>query len=249
MGKNERPGGVAVLSDRIERDVYIEAPPERVWKVITEADHIGIWFGNGEPAEIDLRPGGRIVFDHGEYGKLPAVIEKVQEPAQLSFRWAAIEADGREPSAFNSTLVEFSLTREGAGTRLRMIESGFAKVQADSEIVDERYKANAGGWGAAIKGLAAYAAHISADEGVYDAASIDTDGGGGDGQELPDEGGASEHRAAAEVVGDRLGAGSNDSVHGAVPVDLGEGLAEDFREAAHDEVPGGVIAGLVEGLR
>lgn len=148
-----------MVSDRIEQDVYIAAPVARVWEVMTEPRHVGMWFGVGEPAEIDLRPGGRIVFDHGEHGKLPAVIEKVHEPDCFSFRWAADDTGGREPDAGNATLVEFTLEPEGEGTRLRVVESGFSEVKADPEAIDRRYTANKGGWRRALLSLTRYAAH------------------------------------------------------------------------------------------
>ena len=44
--------------DRIEQEIVIAAPIERVWAVLTEPAHVGRWFGQGGPAEIDLRPGG-----------------------------------------------------------------------------------------------------------------------------------------------------------------------------------------------
>jgi uncharacterized protein YndB with AHSA1/START domain len=145
-----------MVSDRIEQDVYIAAPVARVWEVVTAPTHVGMWFGNGDPAEIDLRPGGRIVFDHGEHGRLPAVIEEVEEPGYLSFRWAADDTGGREPDGANATLVEFTLERDGDGTRLRVVESGFSEVEAESEVIDRRYRANKGGWGKALFSLSKY---------------------------------------------------------------------------------------------
>lgn len=148
-----------MVSDRIEQDIYIAAPMARVWEVMTEPRHVGMWFGNGEPAEIDLRPGGRIVFDHGEHGKLPAVIEKVEEPGYLAFRWAADDTETREPVAGNATLVEFTLEPEGDGTRLRVVESGFSEVEAEAGVVERRYQANRGGWRRALLSLSRYAEH------------------------------------------------------------------------------------------
>ena len=149
-----------MINDRIEREIYIAAPVSRVWAVITEPEHVGMWFGEGEPAEIDLRPGGRIVFDHGAHGKLPAVIERLDEPHRFAFRWAADDTGGREPTEVNSTLVEFTLEpeRDGdqEGTRLRVTESGFATVIAEPEAMERRYKANKGGWSHALVGLAEY---------------------------------------------------------------------------------------------
>src|SRR6266702_8969969 len=156
FGVAEKLEGLTMASDRIEQDVYIAAPVERVWEVVTEPRHVGMWFGNGEPAEVDMRPGGRIVFDHGEHGKLPAVIEKVEAPNYLSFRWAADDAGSREPDVGNSTLVEFTVEPEGEGTRLRVVESGFAAVDAAPEVIERRYKANKGGWGRALLVLYKY---------------------------------------------------------------------------------------------
>jgi hypothetical protein len=44
---------------------------ERVWAVLTKPGHIGVWFGQGTPAEVDLHPGGIMILDHGEYGTFP----------------------------------------------------------------------------------------------------------------------------------------------------------------------------------
>jgi len=150
-------GFMMSVNDRIERDVFIAADAARVWAVLTEPEHVGMWFGNGEPAEIDLRPGGRVVFGHGDHGKLAAIVEHVDQPRSFSFRWEADEPDGDGPPQTYATLVEFTLTSEGAGTRLRVVESGFGNVGADDPAaVERRYKANAGGWGTAIRGLASY---------------------------------------------------------------------------------------------
>jgi uncharacterized protein YndB with AHSA1/START domain len=54
-----------MVADSIEREIVITAPADRVWDVLTQAEFLGAWFGSGGPAEVDLRPGGRMVFDHG----------------------------------------------------------------------------------------------------------------------------------------------------------------------------------------
>lgn len=146
-----------MAKDRIEREIHIAASVARVWAVVTEPAHVGVWFGNGEPAEIELRPGGRISFDHGPHGRLPAIVEEVREPRLFSFRWAADDSGGREPTDLNSTLVEFFLEEEGEGTRLRVVESGFSRVITEPGLLERRYKANAAGWGQAVAGLAKYA--------------------------------------------------------------------------------------------
>lgn len=97
--------------DRIEREIIISAPVSRVWAVLTEPQHVGSWFGQGSPVEIDLRPGGIMRLDHGEHGQFPTLIVKVDAPNYLAYRWASAYP-GEVATDDNSTLVEFFLAAE-----------------------------------------------------------------------------------------------------------------------------------------
>jgi uncharacterized protein YndB with AHSA1/START domain len=140
--------------DRIEREIAIAAPIERVWAVI-EAAHLGAWFGNGGPAEIDLWPGGRIAFNHGPHGPIPARIEKIDRPHHFSYRWVVIGSD-EEPADGNSTLADFTLTEDSAGTLLRMVESGFTGLSCAEDLVRQRYEANSAGLPRILQALRRY---------------------------------------------------------------------------------------------
>jgi uncharacterized protein YndB with AHSA1/START domain len=133
------------MEDRIEREIVIAAPVEQVWAVLTEPAHIGSWFGNGTPARVDLRPGGRIVYDHG-HGDLPAVIEQVEAPRFLSYRWAIVGEPGQEPTQENSTLIEYTLTPDGDHTRLHVAESGFEEVAQTHDGVQAQFEGNTAHW-------------------------------------------------------------------------------------------------------
>jgi uncharacterized protein YndB with AHSA1/START domain len=144
-------------ADRIEREIVIAAPVERVWAVLTEPEHVGQWFGQGKPTEIDLRPGGIMRLDHGEYGEFLTRIEKVDPPNYFSYRWASAHP-GVVATEDNSTLVEFSLTAAESGTRLRLVESGFANLAIPPER--ERTASHAShsrGWPDALGNLQKYA--------------------------------------------------------------------------------------------
>ncbi|MCO8273081.1 SRPBCC family protein [Actinoplanes sp. TRM 88003] len=114
--------------DRIERDTFVKASVERVWAVITEPAHVGVWFGQGEPAEIELWPGGIMRLDHGQYGVFPTLIVAVEPPRYLAYRWAS-GFPGEVADEGNSTLVEFFVEPEADGTRLRVVETGFASMK------------------------------------------------------------------------------------------------------------------------
>src|SRR5690349_15045165 len=103
--------------DRIEREIVIAASLERVWGLVAEP---GFWVvETGSVARV----GETVVAKHEEYGEFPVRVEKMEPPTYLAYRWASAYA-GEEPTEGNSTLVEFTLTAEGEGTRLRVVESG-----------------------------------------------------------------------------------------------------------------------------
>ncbi|WP_322748292.1 MULTISPECIES: SRPBCC domain-containing protein [unclassified Frankia] len=85
-------------------------------------------------------------FDHGVHGSLPARIEKVDRPRQLSYRWSQGDA-GTEPTDGNATLVEFTLDPVAEGTVLRVVESGFNSLSdLSAETVYARRAANLQNW-------------------------------------------------------------------------------------------------------
>ena len=116
-----------MTADRIEREITIAAPIERVWAVLTEPDLLSQWFSQHKPAEVDLRPGGVLRLSHGEGYDYPTRLVRVEPPTHLAYRWASAYP-GEDATEDNSTLVEFTLTTVDGGTRLRVAESGFASL-------------------------------------------------------------------------------------------------------------------------
>jgi uncharacterized protein YndB with AHSA1/START domain len=145
-----------MVPEQIEREIVIAAPVERVWAVLTEAAHVGEWNPGPEPeVEVDLRPGGSIVLRWAEYGTFLFRIERVEPPRLLAYRWA--RPTDTEPRAGNSTLVEFTLTPEGDGTRLRVVESGFRELDLPDEEKITFADGNAEGWDGQLAAIRAYA--------------------------------------------------------------------------------------------
>ncbi|QKW09095.1 SRPBCC family protein [Streptomyces sp. NA04227] len=145
-----------MTKDRIEREITIDASVEHVWAVLTEPEHVGNWFGQGSPAQIDLRPGGIMELDHGEHGQFPTKIVTVDPPHRFAYLWASgYPGDVAVPG--NATLVEFTLTAEGEGTLLRVVESGFAEVPVPEGRHEASYESHEGGWTDMVKILRTYA--------------------------------------------------------------------------------------------
>ena len=151
-----------MVPDQIERDIVIAAPVDRVWSLITEPEHVGRWFGDAG-AEIDLRPGGNMVLRWEEHGTARGRVERVEPQRVFSYRWAPFNDPGGDaPEPGNSTLVEFTLEPEGDGTRLRVVESGFASLETSAEQQHENVEGNTRGWKAELGELADYAAKVAA---------------------------------------------------------------------------------------
>lgn len=120
-------------TDSIERTLELDAPPERVWRAITEPGEIARWFGDS--AELALETGGEGWFGWERHGKFAVRIELWQPPMRFAWRWA------REPglplSETSSTLVEWELVpRDDGGTTLRLRESGFLRPEDREQNVE-----------------------------------------------------------------------------------------------------------------
>lgn len=140
------------MKDSVVREVFIAAPRERVWEVITTPEHINQWLWDF--AEIDLRVGGAISLAGTYQGKpfsYEATIEHLDPPHVFAFRWA--EGGWVEGG---STRVEIMLTVEGEGTRLRLVESGFASLEIGEERRDALFDDISGGWKNELGQLVAY---------------------------------------------------------------------------------------------
>lgn len=142
-----------MATDRIEREIHIQAPPERVWRLLTEAEHISRWFGDS--TEVDLRPGGQMIFTWARFGSHLAQVERLEPPTFFSYRWA--RQPGEYPVEGNSTLVEFTLTAADAGTVLRVVETGFDSLKVSAQEKDTAVTQNIQGWRNELAELKQYA--------------------------------------------------------------------------------------------
>jgi uncharacterized protein YndB with AHSA1/START domain len=135
--------------NQIERTVDIEHPPARVWAALTTAEGLGTWFGN--TATIDLRPGGaaQMTWTSGE--KASMRIERVEEPIVFAFTWGINGLPDDDP---RRTYVEFTLSLTDNGTRLTVVESGFAQLPDDA--YRKAFDGNTEGWASELGELVEY---------------------------------------------------------------------------------------------
>jgi uncharacterized protein YndB with AHSA1/START domain len=138
----------------IEREMLIAAAPEKVWPLVAEP---GFWATDDETVRGTLAEEGQtLVVTHSEHGDFPMRVEKVDPPTYLAYRWVSA-FPGEELREDNSTLVEFTLTAEGGGTRLRVVESGFTRLPTTDENRRNVVKDHTAGWEQCFTALAARA--------------------------------------------------------------------------------------------
>jgi len=136
--------------DRIERTVDLAHPPAAVWAALTTAEGLAGWFGN--EAAIDLRPGGAAWMRWtGEGFTANMRVERVEEPRVFAFTWRIYGLPDDDP---RRTYVEFTLEPVAAGTRLTVVESGFAQLPDDAHR--KSYDGNSEGWTKELGELAGY---------------------------------------------------------------------------------------------
>lgn len=128
------------MSDKIEREITINAPIKTVWQVVTSP---GQWFG--DRAELDLRPGGKGMVSWDSFGDCPMEVIKLDEPNYFSFAWIAPDEETR--SVGQRTLVEFKLSEDTGVTKLRLTESGFGEQLFSDEQKKSLFGKHASGWG------------------------------------------------------------------------------------------------------
>jgi uncharacterized protein YndB with AHSA1/START domain len=96
------------MSERIEREVWLPAPPEAVWDAVTSDG----WLA--ERVSLDLRPGGEAQFESADRVR-SGWVEDVSAPERLSFWWSIDD----EPAS----RVELHIDARGETTRLRIVET------------------------------------------------------------------------------------------------------------------------------
>lgn len=132
--------------DSIRREITIDAPLERVWRLISTP---GWWINDGEVIEHETTTDGDLTILHWKGSDFPVRTLAVDEPRSVSYEWgsgAGASPDVQEVmSERPHTQVTMSLEQEADGVRVTVVESGFAE-HPDAEQAQQTYSENSVGW-------------------------------------------------------------------------------------------------------
>lgn len=157
-----------MVKDRIEKQILLHVPLERVWRAVSDSRRFGAWFGvdfDG-PFMAGHRLAGKIVPTtvDAEVARLQQpyegmafvfLVEDIEPLKRLSFRWHPFAAKaGVDYSKEPMTLVEFDLQESSEGTLLKITESGFDQIPETRRA--EAYAANEGGWSKQVELIQKY---------------------------------------------------------------------------------------------
>jgi len=146
-------------TDRNEKELFLRAPQDKVWRSISDAREFGNWFGM--EFDSDFVPGAQITgrikptkADPGvaemqkKYAGAPVafVVDRIEPKTFFSYRWHPFAIDATiDYSKEPMTLVTFTLEPADGGTKLRIVESGFDSIPIERRA--EAFEANDEGWG------------------------------------------------------------------------------------------------------
>lgn len=143
----------------IEREIQVDAPPEVVFEVVSQPEHIRDWWY----AETDVRPvagaSGELVWADGDDPRAhvePMTVVVADRPRRFTFRWT--HPAGEEATEGNSLLVDFELVPAGGGTLLRLTETGFRERGWEAAVLEQHYREHETGWDTFVPRIAACAA-------------------------------------------------------------------------------------------
>lgn len=155
-------------TDRIEKELFVRAPQDRVWRAISDAREFGDWFGIDLDGEFvsGARMTGRIKPTKADAAvaemqkkyagmHIEFIVERMEPMGLFSYRWHPFAVDpATDYSKEPMTLVTFELEPADGGTKVRVIESGFDSIPIERRA--EAFDANDEGWAMQLKLIEKY---------------------------------------------------------------------------------------------
>jgi len=137
-----------VLAGIVREQIEIAAPPEKVFRALTDPARLAKWWGAPDKYltqnwQVDLRVGGRWSGDVTEGGRVTGTghgeILELDPPRLLVWSWNTSWDES------SGSTIRYELTPTATGTRVEVTHSGFARPE-----ISENYRR---GWPTVLKWL------------------------------------------------------------------------------------------------
>ena len=139
----------------IERELYVDAPPEVVFDVVSDPEHVREWWPDEARYEAVVGSAGEILFANADgHDAVALTVVEVVPPERFAFRWT--HPAGERAGEGNSLLVVFDLARQGSGTLVRFRETGFREMGWEAAVLEATYQDHVAGWDHFLPRLATY---------------------------------------------------------------------------------------------
>ena len=139
------PGVTEPQANVVEMTLRIAARPETVWRYWTDPERMREWWG---AAELDPQPGGDCIVEMGGGGVMRGTFLELVPHERIVFTLGWDSIDGAPDVAPGSSVVEITLTPDGADTLLALRHRGLPAATAGE---------HRSGWGHFLPILAAVA--------------------------------------------------------------------------------------------
>jgi uncharacterized protein YndB with AHSA1/START domain len=144
-------------TDRIQKEIVVNAPRAKVWRAITDFREFGKWFQAEmkDPFVPGTLSKGRITHPGYEHLTFELHVERMEPEHLFSYRWHPYAVDPKQDySNEPTTLVTFELEEIPEGTRITVTESGFDQIPLARR--SEAFHRNSDGWAQQVQNIARY---------------------------------------------------------------------------------------------
>jgi uncharacterized protein YndB with AHSA1/START domain len=126
---------MTVLSQSLERTVFIRATPDTVFRFFTDSVRWASWWGAG--SSIDPTPGGAVLIRHPNGVEVTGEVLEIVAPERLTFTYGFASGTPMPPGASRVTI---ALDPQGDGTRLTLTHQFADAAMRDRHLQGWRYQ-------------------------------------------------------------------------------------------------------------
>ena len=113
---------------QIEVDQFVAAPPETVWRLLTEPEMVAQWWAAGD---VSAEVGHEFTLDMPGFGAQPCRVLQADPPRRFVYTFTT------------EWTLDWRLEPEGTGTRLFLVHSGF---DLDDHRMSDAFDRMGPGW-------------------------------------------------------------------------------------------------------